>query len=107
MIVLIKLGVWLAVGATSICTLLGTTTLETPWRYTLDSTIAPGSQITLTQPDGDPVTMKVPEGQVVSGTKTLDVGAPLSLAAVFALGGITAYVMKGRRRAPGYAQQPG
>lgn len=94
----IKLGIWLAVGATSICTLLSVTTLETPWQYTLDSTIAPGTQITLTQPDGDPLTVKVPEGQVVSGTKTLDVGAPLSLAAVFALGGISAYILKGRRR---------
>ena len=96
----IKLGVWLAVGATSIVMLLGTTTLETPWQYTVNSTIAPGTQITLTQPDGEPLTVEVPEGQVVSGQKTLDVGAPLSLAGVFLLGGITAFVLKGRKRIP-------
>ncbi len=103
---LIKFAVWLVIGAASICTLLGMTTLETPWQYTVDSTIAPGTQITLTQPDGEPVRMEVPEGQVISGRKTLDVGAPLSLAAVFLLGSIAAYVLKGRR-IPGYTQQPG
>ena len=110
---LVKFGVWLAVGAASICTLLNTTTLETPWRYTVDSTIGAGSAITISQqgPEGaeNGVTAaaeaKVDRELVhaeapisLSTQKTVDVGAPLTLIGVYVLGGIMAYVLKGRRR---------
>jgi len=93
---LFKLGLWLVIGAGSICALLGNTTFKTPWQYTVHSTIAPGTQFILTQPDGETVQMKVKEGQVVSGQKSFDVGAPITLAAMFLLGSIVVFGLKSK-----------
>lgn len=97
----VKLTVWGVIGACSICALLSNTNFQTPWKYTIDSVIAPGTQITLTQPNGEPVTMQVAEGQTLSGSRTFDVGAPLTLAGVYLIGGIMAFGLKGRRK-PAY-----
>lgn len=95
---LAKLALWSIVGAGSICTLLFNTDFQTPWKYTIDSVIAPGTQITLTQPNGEPVTMQVAEGQTLSGRKTFDVGAPLTLAGVYLAGSIIGFGLRGRKR---------
>jgi len=94
---LFKLGIWLVVGIGSTVAILGNTEFQTPWQYTVDSTIAPGTQITLTQPDGEPVTMEVTEGQTVSGRKTFDVGAPVTMAGFYLLGSIIAFGLKSKR----------
>lgn len=113
---LIKLGVWLAVGVASICALLSTATLETPWQYSVNSTVGAGSAITVSQLAADRAAGAVErENELIraetpvplSAQKTVDVGAPLSLIAVFVLGSITTYGLKARRRIPGYARQPG
>lgn len=93
---LLKLGLWIVVGAGSITALLGNTDFETPWQYTVHSTIAPGTQFTLTQPDGESINMRVEEGQIITGQKTFDIGAPITLAAIFALGGIIAFGLKSK-----------
>ncbi len=93
-----KLGLWLVVGVGSIAALLGQTDFQTPWKYTVDSVIAPGTQITLTQPDGELVTMQVAEGQPLSGRKTFDIGAPLTLAGVYLISGIMAFGLKRRQK---------
>lgn len=95
---LVKLAFWGVVGAGSICALLSNTNFQTPWKYTVDSVIAPGTQITLTQPNGELVTMQVAEGQTLSGSRTFDVGAPLTLAGVYLIGSIMAFGLKGRKR---------
>lgn len=95
---LAKLALWGVVGAGSICALLFNTDFQTPWKYTVDSFIAPGTQITLTQPNGEPVTMQVAEGQTLSGRQTFDVGAPLTLAGIYLVSGIVAFGLKRRKR---------
>lgn len=94
-----KIGLWFVVGAGSIVALLNNTSFETPWKYTVDSFIAPGTQITLTQPDGlgEPVTMQVAEGQTLSGQKTFDIGAPITLAGMYLLASIVTFGLKRKR----------
>lgn len=93
---LLKLGMWLVIGAGTITAIVGNTDFKTPWQYTVHSTIAPGTQFTLTQPNGESVHIKVEEGQVITGQKTFDIGAPITLAFIFALGGITAFGLKSK-----------
>lgn len=109
---LVKFGVWLVVGTVSICTLLGSTTLETPWQYTVNSTVGAGSAITISQQGtkgvgngGSVAEAKVDRELVhaetpvsLSTQKTVDVGAPLMLIGIFLVGSITAYGLKGRKR---------
>ena len=94
---LAKLGLWFIVGAGSITALLSNINFETPWKYTVDSIIAPGTRITLTQPNGEPVTMHVAQGQTLSGRKTFDVGAPITLAAIYLVGSILTFGLKRKR----------
>lgn len=97
-----KLGIWLVVGASSIGALLGNTNLvdlgvdvQTPWKYTVQSNIPAGTKIALIQPNGEPVTMSVPEGQAIS--RTFDVGAPMTLIGIYLLGSVIAFGLKSRR----------
>lgn len=96
--IMFKLGIWLIVGVGSITTLLANTNFQTPWKYVLDSSISPGTQITLTQPDGELKTLEVKEGQTLSGRKTFDVGAPITLAGVYLVGSIVGFGLKRRSR---------
>lgn len=98
MIKIVKLGVWFIVGAGSIGALLGNTNFHTPWKYTVHSTIAPGTQITLTPSEGEPMVMSVAEGQTISSQKTLDVGAPLILIGIYVLGSFMAFGLKAKHR---------
>lgn len=95
---LAKLGFWCIVGGGSTIALLGSTNFHTPWKYTVHSTIPAGTQITLVQPNGESVTMSVPEGQAISGNKTVDVGAPVALLGVYILGSIVAFGLKTKHR---------
>ena len=95
---LAKLGLWCIVGAGSIVALLGNTNFNTPWKYTVHSTIPAGTEITLIQPNGEPVTMSVPEGETLSGNKTFDVGAPITLIGVYILGSIVVFGLKTKHR---------
>ncbi len=96
---IVKLTIWGVIGLGSTFALLDNShlNLNTPWKYTIHSTIPVGTEITLTQPNGEPVTMSIAEGQAISGSKTFDVGAPVTLLGVFLLGSILAYGLKARR----------
>ena len=94
--IMFKLGIWLIVGVGSITTLLANSNFQTPWKYVIDSYVSPGTQITLTQPDGELTTMEVVEGQ--TGSKTFDVGAPITLAGVYLIGSIMTFGLKRRPR---------
>lgn len=94
----LKLGFWFVIGVGSITALLGNTSFETPWKYSVHSVIPVGAEITLTQPNGELVTMSVPEGQAISAKKTFDVGAPLTLACVYLLGSIMAFGLKAKNK---------
>jgi hypothetical protein len=95
---MIKLGLWAFIGFAAIGSLLGNTTFQTPWKYTVHSTIPSGTEVTLTQPDGEHVTMSVPEGKAFTGSNTFDVGAPVTLIAIYIMGSALGYGLKGRRR---------
>lgn len=94
----VKLALWLIIGIGSTGALVGTTEFNTPWRYTVESHLAPGTKITLTQPDGSPTVMEVGEGQTISGRETFDIGAPATLFGAYLLGSIMAFGLKSKRR---------
>ena len=48
--VLVKLAFWLIFGAAGIATVLTATDIQTPWQYTVNSTVGAGSAITVSQP---------------------------------------------------------
>lgn len=94
----LKLGLWFIVGAGSIGALLSNETFHTSWKYTVHSTITPGTQITLTPAEGEPMVMSVADGQTISGQKTFDVGGPIVVGLSYILGSIVAFGLKARRR---------
>lgn len=96
MLTIVKLLTYAVVGFIAIVCVVGNTNVQTPWKYTVHSTIAPGTQITVTQPDGEPVHAEVTK--TTSHKQTLDVGAVAFPAATYLLGGFMVFMLKGRRR---------
>ena len=48
---IVKLTAWLIFGVVSTGVLVSKTDIQTPWQYTVESELATGSKVTLTQPD--------------------------------------------------------
>lgn len=91
-----KLFVWFAVGFAVTVIVDVNEVFHTPWKYTIHTVVAPGTQVTITQPDGEPVHAEVT--QTTSHKHTVDVGAPASLIGMYLLGSFMVYGLKGRRR---------
>ena len=87
-----KTALWVAVGCVAIGTAIDQDVVQTPWVYTVQSTITPGSSITITQPHGDP--FHVEATQATSKKHTVDVGEPVILAALYLVGSAMGYGLK-------------
>ncbi|MHA2279644.1 MAG: hypothetical protein ACXAC5_01955 [Promethearchaeota archaeon] len=127
--IVIKLALWFIIGAAGIGTLVGTQDIQTPWQYTVNSTVGAGSAITVSQLAAEQAMEKIaertPEGVgnggalaaqygrnpaltelvhaetplPLSAQKTVDLGGPAALICVYLFGSIITYMLKGRRRA--------
>jgi len=94
--ILAKLFVWCAIGCVAVGVVVDRKIFSTPFKYTIHSIVAPGTQVTITQPNGEPLHAEVTE--TTAHKHTVDVGAPASLIGMYLLGSIMVYGLKGRRR---------
>jgi len=104
---LFKLFVLVVMGVVTVGSTYGLLNVTSDWgRYTIHSTVGPGTAITVEHPhDGEPVHAETTAP--VSAQRTLDMGSFSILVGAFGLAVLTGFILRGRESSMGRLARKG
>ena len=91
----VKWSTWMVLGVLVVLLVSYKAKIESPWKYTFQSTVQPGTQVSFTPPNGETSTAEITTPATAS--KTMDFGVAV-LAIPYIVGSFVGFCMRSRRR---------